>query len=102
MDFSGDAQFWLLLSAVAVGAYLLGRLTAGGSPEDRADQRMRERREAEDAFSNMAPTAQQDIDTLLAEGRTIEAIKRFREETGLGLKQSKDAVDYRRRAMGQG
>jgi len=26
-------------------------------------------------------------------GRTIEAIKRLREETGLGLKEAKDAVD---------
>ncbi|MCW5954672.1 MAG: ribosomal protein L7/L12 [Propionibacteriaceae bacterium] len=35
-----------------------------------------------------------EIGRLLASGRKIEAIKRYREATGLGLKEAKDAVDY--------
>jgi ribosomal protein L7/L12 len=33
------------------------------------------------------------VSDLVAEGRKIEAIKRYREVTGLGLKEAKDAVD---------
>ncbi|MBB5518319.1 hypothetical protein [Amphiplicatus metriothermophilus] len=101
MDFIDDAAFWAVLAAVAIVAYLVGRMSGAGSPEDRAERRMRERQEAENAFSNMAPSAQQEIDRLIAEGRMLEAIKRFREETGLGLKESRDAIDYRRAAIGQ-
>ncbi|MFO0960776.1 MAG: ribosomal protein L7/L12 [Isosphaeraceae bacterium] len=34
-----------------------------------------------------------DIVALIGEGRKIEAIRLFRERTGLGLKEAKDAVD---------
>jgi ribosomal protein L7/L12 len=34
-----------------------------------------------------------ELRALLAEGRKIEAIKRFREETGAGLAEAKDAVE---------
>lgn len=37
--------------------------------------------------------AQYELRTLVDEGRTIEAIKRVRELTGLGLKEAKDYVD---------
>lgn len=35
-----------------------------------------------------------EIGRLLAQGKKIEAIKRYREATGLGLKEAKDAIDY--------
>jgi ribosomal protein L7/L12 len=34
-----------------------------------------------------------DVSDLVRQGRKIEAIKRYREATGLGLKEAKDAVD---------
>jgi ribosomal protein L7/L12 len=40
-----------------------------------------------------------ELRQLLREGRKIEAIKRFREATGLGLKESKDAVEALEREM---
>ena len=43
------------------------------------------------------------VRTLMAEGRKIEAIKVYREATGAGLKEAKDAVealDLQRRAAG--
>jgi len=39
-----------------------------------------------------------DVARLVREGRKIDAIKRYREITGLGLKEAKDAVD----AIGDG
>lgn len=34
-----------------------------------------------------------EVRTLLADGRKIEAIKRYRDHTGAGLKEAKDAVE---------
>jgi ribosomal protein L7/L12 len=49
--------------------------------------------------SNIAPgNAQEAVRALLNSGHKIEAIKRVREQTGLGLKEAKDLVD----AMEQG
>ncbi|MFG3618232.1 ribosomal protein L7/L12 [Nocardia sp. NPDC047654] len=36
-----------------------------------------------------------EIDGLLAQGKKIHAIKRYRELTGCGLKEAKDAVESR-------
>ncbi|MEU7765511.1 50S ribosomal protein L7/L12 [Nocardia sp. NPDC049190] len=36
-----------------------------------------------------------EIDALLAQGKKIQAIKRYRELTGCGLKEAKDAVEWR-------
>jgi ribosomal protein L7/L12 len=49
------------------------------------------RPEAERSLSE--DQALQDVADLVRQGRKIEAIKRYREGTGLGLKESKDAVD---------
>jgi ribosomal protein L7/L12 len=38
-------------------------------------------------------TVSDEIITALDNGRTIEAIKLLRQETGLGLKEAKDAID---------
>jgi ribosomal protein L7/L12 len=39
------------------------------------------------------------IEAHLSAGRTIEAIKLYREEHGVGLKEAKDAVDEMRREL---
>ncbi|WP_186307558.1 hypothetical protein [Microbacterium sp. 1.5R] len=43
--------------------------------------------------SSLPTSAAAEIDRLVAAARPIEAIKLLREHTGLGLKQSKDAID---------
>ncbi|MCW5650589.1 MAG: hypothetical protein KIS62_12650 [Ramlibacter sp.] len=43
------------------------------------------------------PSAVRDA---LQAGRTIEAIKLYRESSGLGLKEAKDAIDQYRESMG--
>jgi hypothetical protein len=40
-----------------------------------------------------SPEMVKQIQDLLAQGRKIDAIKRFREQTGVGLKEAKDAVE---------
>ena len=48
----------------------------------------------------LPPDIQARIHRLLIEGRAIDAIKAYRESTGLGLKESKDAIDAVRRTLG--
>lgn len=40
-----------------------------------------------------------ELERLIRAGEKILAIKRYREETGLGLKESKDAIDARAAAI---
>lgn len=39
------------------------------------------------------PPVDDEIKTLIAEGKKIKAIKRYREITGVGLKEAKDYID---------
>jgi ribosomal protein L7/L12/DNA-directed RNA polymerase subunit RPC12/RpoP len=41
----------------------------------------------------MPTTAGEDVSDLIRRGKKIEAIKRYREQTGVGLKEAKDAVE---------
>jgi ribosomal protein L7/L12 len=46
----------------------------------------------DDAPGASPPSGDSDVRTLLRAGRKIDAIKRWRELTGIGLKEAKDAV----------
>lgn len=101
MENLDQTQILLLLAAVAGVAFMIGRSTAGGgNAEDRAEREMRERQEAERLFASLPPEVQQEVDALIAEGRTIEAVKLIRENSGADLKEAKKAVDMRRASMG--
>lgn len=41
----------------------------------------------------LTPSETAEIDALLTQGQTIPAIKRYRELTGYGLRDAKDAID---------
>jgi ribosomal protein L7/L12 len=41
-----------------------------------------------------------DIEALILRGKKIEAIKIYREQTGVGLKEAKDAVEEMQRRLG--
>ena len=89
---------WLAMAGVGVVGYLLG--WAGGARNARRPVLP----PAPPSGRSIAPPAEvgleihdeqrAEIGRLLAQGRKIEAIKRYREATGLGLKESKDAIDY--------
>lgn len=100
METLTPTQLWMLLIAVAGVAFILGRATGGGSAEGRAEREMRERQEAERLFAAMPPEAQQDVDALIADGRTVEAVKQVRQSSGADLREAKSAVDVRRTTMG--
>lgn len=88
---------WLLLAAAVYIAFMAGRASAGPreSPEDRELRRMREGERAAGAFAALSPSVQADVDRLLLDGKKIEAIKIIREQTGMGLKESKGVADQR-------
>jgi hypothetical protein len=88
-----------LLGIVALGAFWLGRASAGmsgGSSDDFLQRQM----ELEQLFASMTPMAQAEVDRLIAARKYIEAIKFVRSETGAGLKQAKELVDARKKQMG--
>lgn len=52
------------------------------------------------SVSVLGEEGSREVDALLASGKTIEAIKRVRELTGLGLKEAKDFIEALQRARG--
>ncbi len=93
-------QIWLLLAAVAYIAFMAGRATAGrGDRESREARALRVQEHAERTFSEMTASTREEVDRLLHEGKIIDAIRLVRESSGLGLKDAKQAVDWRRRMI---
>lgn len=91
---------WLVVAVIAFGAFILGRASARGGDgggESRQARRLRESEEATAAFAALDLSKQADIDRLIADGRIIDAVKLLRESTGMGLYESKLAIDERRR-----
>ncbi|HSJ62939.1 MAG TPA: hypothetical protein VK922_03425 [Gemmatimonadaceae bacterium] len=84
-----------LAAGIALVALLLGILIGRAA---RPKRTVVWREDAVRAQSTAAET-DSEIDTLLREDRLIEAIKRHRERTGLGLKEAKDAMEARRREL---
>jgi hypothetical protein len=52
-------------------------------------------------MADLPAQEQAELDGLIAAGRKIEAIKRVRGGTGMGLKEAKDLVDAREQEMRQ-
>lgn len=46
-----------------------------------------------------APVVDAEVDAFLRKGQLIAAIKRYREVSGVGLKEAKDAVEARQRDL---
>lgn len=97
LDFGSD-RFWLLLAGAIVIAFILGRTVRRRRGDD-GERRMRDEAEAARRYDLLSLEARTAIDALAAAGKTIEAIKYVRERTGLGLKEAKDVVDARKRAL---
>ena len=90
-----DAGVIILLVVVFIGGWVLGHITARArakrdlpaSPPGAAIQPPR------DVGLEIHDEERQAIGAKIAEGRTIEAIKLYREATGVGLADAKHAVD---------
>ena len=86
---AGLAEAKHVIDAMVRGDRLIGASEAPhpGAPE-------REEGRGADAYAH--------IDRLILEGQLIAAIKAYREQSGEGLKEAKDAVEARRDALGRG
>lgn len=90
-----EQAFWWSLVALVIG-FLLGR----GSRRERG----RYVGQPPQGDRGLAPVAggasDAELRALLAAGKTVEAIKRYRETHGVGLKEAKDAIDALQRRGG--
>jgi ribosomal protein L7/L12 len=48
---------------------------------------------SDEEAGQLDPMSDPEIQDLLAKGNEVQAVKRYRELTGLGLKEAKDAID---------
>lgn len=101
---------WLGYLVVAAIGFALGRFSAfRARPSDDAEIPARNARtldaiaahlgiarEATAASGKLSPA----VRTLADQGDVIEAIKRYRQETGAGLKESKEAIEDYRAGLG--
>jgi ribosomal protein L7/L12 len=87
-------QIWLI-AAVAVAAFILGRMTAGSASE-RARSKLIAEQEASRNSARLSSVTGAEVDRLLADGKMIEAIKLIRAELNTGLYEAKQIVDLRK------
>jgi len=88
-DFFESSMFWAVLGGFAV--MFLYQIVIRGSLDEDRDKRITE------YMSRLNDDARARIDTTLAEKNRIEAIKIFRAETNVGLKEAKECIEYIRR-----
>ena len=89
-------EIWLLIG-VAVAAFIAGRLSARHSPEALERRRLAEE-EAARNFTRLSTTTRAEVDRLLTDGKTVEAIRLMRAELNTGLYEAKQIIDQRKRA----
>ena len=99
MELFAGQQLWVLILFVALGAFWLGRMSVG--QDDSPERRMAQSAASAELFSSMPPEKQEEVDRLIESRKFIEAIKVMRTATGAGLRESKLAVDERRKQMGK-
>ena len=81
---------WMVIAAVAVVSFALGRFSVRAHAVRVRDA---ERQVERARFNSLEQPVRDEISNLVAHGRKIEAIKRYRELTNSGLRESKNLVD---------
>lgn len=79
---------WITLAATIVVAAILAPIIV----------RWEMRRSSRQVMPINLPQSTEDVQTLMRQGKKIEAIKVYRKQTGLGLKEAKDAVEEMERS----
>ncbi|GGN53570.1 hypothetical protein GCM10011349_28270 [Novosphingobium indicum] len=79
---------WALVVMGAIAAFVLGWIAGRGSVDIRAGAGRPMRN-----YADLGPAIRTEIETAVADGRKIEAIKLMRDATGMGLKEAKEAVE---------
>jgi len=97
-DATWQAIGWSAL--VFLVGFIFGRRTGGGRdlsgpPKTRSSPPAHHRRRTSHAppQANLDPELRAEIEAMLGSGKKIEAIKLLREATGMGLKESKEAIE---------
>jgi len=83
-----------------LAAFLLGRFTAGGKARTSLSPTPPASEEISAALKRVTLSRWMEIDAELDARKKIKAIKLLRETTGLGLRDSKEAVEARQRQRG--
>lgn len=95
----------LALAAAFLVGFVLGRLTgaiATSRPRERPSQVNAAGTTPADAVALLPHETRIEIETLVADGRKIEAIRVCRAALGLGLKEAKDTVELIESTTGRG
>lgn len=87
-----DATMWMLIAILVIQIFSISR------QERQTTARLWRLEEKLDAIARALEiqppaAAEEQVAALVRAGRKIEAIKRYREQTGVGLKEAKDYVD---------
>jgi ribosomal protein L7/L12 len=96
-----DLQIWLVLAGAAAVGFCGGRLSASASPKahERYERLAQEAAAAD--FARLSPAAQAEVDRLAAQGKIFDAVKLIRAALNVGLCESKQIVDLRKRTSSQ-
>ncbi|GGM32876.1 hypothetical protein ACFQBY_07930 [Promicromonospora citrea] len=90
----------IVLLVVSLWFTVTGHRTAQRSETDRLERKL----DAVMEHLGVAepwPAGIEEVDRLILEGKRVEAVKRYRELTGDGLLDAKNAVDRRARGLGR-
>jgi hypothetical protein len=82
---------WLLIGGVAIFAFLLGWAAGFGAGRRQPKYPIKPKRDI--IRDDKTALADPELQSHMAGGRKINAIKRYRELTGAGLRESKDRID---------
>jgi ribosomal protein L7/L12 len=90
---------WISYVTVALIAYVIGNIVGRSSakPKETPTEFYQRR---EENISALSATARAEVEQLIRDKKIIAAVRAFREHTGKGLKESKEAVDEIRRQIG--
>ena len=100
MDQLNAEQWKMVVAAAAFIGFMVGRIAGRRGASGSGSPPPAPGRPPEEAFAALAPETQAEVDLLLHEKKLINAIKEIRTASGLGLKESKDVADWRRKEIG--
>jgi len=89
VELTGTTLLWLGIAAIV--GFMLGRLSARSEAGPTAEQRDAD---AEANLAKLSVAAREEVTRLAFDRQKIAAIKAMRQDTGLGLKEAKGAVEH--------
>jgi ribosomal protein L7/L12 len=88
VELTGTTLFWLAIAAIV--GFVFGRLSLNAGAGRTSEQRDAD---AEANLAKLSAAAREEVTRLALDRQKIAAIKAMRQDTGLGLKEAKEAVE---------